>query len=157
MDEIEQDGGFALEVNEQDEPKSEDELTLDRHKDLLDKIREKHDEIAIYLAPKGFESVGIVVIAAPLNPKIAQGFVNQISKDGVDKAVAAENFAINCVVYPDRATVKNIFIKKPFSLPKSSAGPRNWPGATLKSWEKTKTSARRSLTEVSRAFGFSVP
>lgn len=132
MDEIEQDGGFALEVNEQDEPKSEDELTLDRHKDLLDKIREKHDEIAIYLAPKGFESVGIVVIAAPLNPKIAQGFVNQISKDGVDKAVAAENFAINCVVYPDRATVKNIFIKKPFFATKIVGRAQELAGGDVK-------------------------
>lgn len=93
--------------------KTEDELILEKHKGLLDPIRAKYDEIAVFVPPRGFESVGLVVVAAPLNPKVFQNFVNLVSKDSTDKAVATENFALISIVHPDRETAKAIFKKKP--------------------------------------------
>lgn len=104
-------GAIAPADGQEQEPKTEDELTLERHQVLLDGLRAKYDEIAIFQAPKGFD--GLVVIAAPKNPKVFQSFVNQVSKENVDKAVATENFALSCVVHPDRESVKAIFVKKP--------------------------------------------
>ena len=86
---------------------------MDQHKALLDPIRAKYDEIAMFLPPRGFEHVGLIVVAAHANPKVYQNFVNQVSKESTDKAVATENFALSCVVHPDRETAKAIFKKKP--------------------------------------------
>jgi hypothetical protein len=93
--------------------KTEDELIMDQHKTLLEPLRAKYDDIAIFMPPRGFEQVGLIVVAAHPNPKVYQNFVNQVSKDSTDKAVATENFALNCVVHPDRETAKAIFKKKP--------------------------------------------
>jgi len=93
--------------------KTEDELILDQHEALLAPLRAKYDELAYFMPPRGFEQVGLVVVAAHPNPKVYQNFVNQVSKDSTDKAVATENFALNCVVHPDRETAKAIFKKKP--------------------------------------------
>lgn len=112
MDDIENEGAAAPDASAQD-GKTEDELLIDKHKALLDPIRAKYDEISIFVAPKGFEQVGLVVVAAPLNPKSFQNFVNLVSKDSTDKAVATENFALVCIVHPDRETAKAIFKKKP--------------------------------------------
>jgi hypothetical protein len=138
MSDIENEGAAALEVDaseqtgQDQEGKTEDELILDRHKALLDGIRTKHDEIVVFLAPRGFEQVGLVVISAPSNPKIFQNFVNLISKDSTDKAVATENFALSSVVHPDRETAKSIFKKKPAFALKVAARAQELAGSDTK-------------------------
>jgi hypothetical protein len=75
-----------------------------------------HGEIGAWPTPGN----GLVVVAAPKNPKTYQNLVNALQDDKIDKAVELEKFALNCVVYPvtaegkpDRAAVKRIFAAKP--------------------------------------------
>lgn len=80
--------------------------------DVLAKLREKHDDIAIYPAPKKFDC-GIIVIAPPANHKSYQDYINNLHKDQSDKAFEATRFLLNCVVYPDREIAKKIFEYRP--------------------------------------------
>jgi hypothetical protein len=112
--------------------KTNDELLIDKHEALLAPFRAKYDEIALFVPPKGFEHVGLIVVAAPLNPKVFQNFVNQVSKDTTDKAVASENFALTCVVHPDRETAKSIFKKKPATALKICGRAQELAGADAK-------------------------
>lgn len=82
---------------------------------VIEEMRAKYEEIAIFKAPKGFD--GIVIVAAPVNPKTYQNFVNNLASDKTDKAVETMNFAIQCTVHPDRLTVKAMYAKRgPFGL-----------------------------------------
>lgn len=112
------------------EQKTEEDLILDRHKVLLDGLRGKYDEIAIFVAPKPFE--GLVVVAAPKNPKTYQTYVNSLAKDSIDKAVAMENFALSCVVHPSREDTKAIFVKRPAFAMKISGRAQELAGSDAK-------------------------
>jgi hypothetical protein len=114
MNEIENEGAAAPDVATFDDElvqKTEEELVLEQHKELIDKARAKFGDIAIFSAPRGFS--GIVILAAPQNSKLYDTFVNQLADDKIDKAVASRNFALSCTVHPDRDTLKKIFDKQP--------------------------------------------
>ena len=94
-----------------EEDMTPEERLRSENADIIAKAESEHDEIAIYQAPKGFS--GIVIVAAPSNPKTFQNFVNQVAKPETDKAVETQNFALNCVVHPDRNAMKAMFAKRP--------------------------------------------
>jgi hypothetical protein len=89
---------------------------------VIEEMRSKYEDIEIYPAPKGFS--GIVIIAAPTNPKVFQNLVNQLAKESTDKAVELVNFAITCTVFPkERAEVKAMYAKRgAFALKMASVG-----------------------------------
>lgn len=94
---------------------SAEEQLLADNAAIIDEMRSKYDDIAIYPAPKGFD--GVVIIAPPANPKVFQNFANNLNSGKADVAVETINFALACVVHPDRATAKAIFAKKvPFAF-----------------------------------------
>lgn len=76
---------------------------------IIDEMRSKHDEIAIFPAPKGFD--GVIIVAAPA-PKALQNYVNGVANEKLDKAVETWNFALSSVVHPERAIVRAMFAKK---------------------------------------------
>jgi hypothetical protein len=81
------------------------------HADVIEEMRGKYDEIAIFKAPKGFE--GIVIVATPANPKTFQNYVNNLGSDKTDKAVETVNFAVQCTVFPrERTDVKAMYTKR---------------------------------------------
>jgi hypothetical protein len=81
------------------------------HKELLERLREKHEEIAIFPAPKKFG--GIIVIAPPLNHKSYQDYVNNLHNDKADKSVEATKFLLACTFHPDPQTAKEIYKHRP--------------------------------------------
>jgi hypothetical protein len=92
-----------------------DQLLIDNAA-IIEEMRGKHDEIAIFPAPKGFD--GVIIVAAPA-PKALQNYVNGIADPKLDKAVETWNFAAQAVVHPDKATVRAMFAKKgmlPFKI-----------------------------------------
>jgi hypothetical protein len=92
-------------------PAADETDPLAPHKELLAKLREKHDEIAIFPAPKKFG--GIIVIAPPPNHKSYQDYTNNLHNDRADKAAESTKFLLACVVHPDRETAKQIFVYRP--------------------------------------------
>lgn len=77
---------------------------------IIEEMRSKHDEIAIFPAPRGFD--GVIIVAAP-SPKALQNYVNSVADPKLDKAVETWNFALQSVVHPaDKATVRAMFAKK---------------------------------------------
>jgi hypothetical protein len=95
---------------------------LAEHAAVIEEMRGKYEEIEIYPAPKGFS--GIVIIAAPTNPKTFQNLVNQLAKENTDKAVELVNFALTCTVFPkEREVVKSMYAKRgAFALKMASVG-----------------------------------
>lgn len=107
-------GTTATEIQEtaglSDEQIAENKLMSD-NAEVIEEMRGKYEDIAIYKAPKGFD--GIVIIAAPANPKTFQNFVNNVANEKTDKAVETVNFAIQCTVFPrDRNEVKAMYAKR---------------------------------------------
>jgi hypothetical protein len=96
--------GAAASTDTSDDP-------LAQFAELLCKLRDKHDEIAIFPAPKKFG--GIIVIAPPPNHKSYQDYINNLHNDRADKAVEATKFLLACVVHPDREIAKKIFEYRP--------------------------------------------
>lgn len=76
---------------------------------ILAKLSEEHGDIASFDVP-GF---GLVVLAVPDNDAEYNDLVNRLADTNADKAVAMRNFALACVVHPDRDTAKRIFKKRP--------------------------------------------
>jgi hypothetical protein len=89
---------------------------------VIEEMRGKYEDIEIYPAPKGFS--GIVIIAAPTNPKTFQNLVNQLAKENTDKAVELVNFAMTCTVFPkERESVKAMYAKRgAFALKMAAVG-----------------------------------
>ena len=92
---------------------------MSEKEELLAKAREEHGEIAWY----DLKHLGIVIIAAPANAEEYDSLVNRLANDKADKALAMRNFALACVVHPDRETAKKIFKAKPaFALKVGARG-----------------------------------
>jgi hypothetical protein len=81
------------------------------HQELLAKLREKHDELAIFPAPKKFG--GIIVLAPPVNHKSYQDYINNLHNERSDKSVEATKFLLACTVHPERETAKKIYEHRP--------------------------------------------
>lgn len=111
MNEVAQ-GADALDNEQADGSGTGDGGLLEQHKQLIDELRMKHDDIAIWAAPPRFG--GIIVAAVPGNPKVTQAFINAMNDPKIDKAIAQQDYASKSVVHPDPQTVKDIFAKKPF-------------------------------------------
>lgn len=92
---------------------SDDEATdpLAPYQELLGKIREKHDEIAIFPAPKKFG--GIIVLAPPVNHKSYQDYINNLHNDRADKSVEATKFLVACTVHPENQVAREIYKYRP--------------------------------------------
>lgn len=84
---------------------------------VLAPLRAKHGEIAYWEIPR----FGLVVAAAPENLAEHDRLLNTFKKPEADVAGALRTFATVCVVYPDAATVKQIFRKYPFFADKVAA------------------------------------
>lgn len=108
----------------------EEQALLDKNKELIASLRDKYDEVAVWAAPPRFG--GVIVAAVPLNPKIVQAFINAVNDPKVDKAVAQENYAMQCVVHPDKETTKQIFSRKPFLSAKIAGRVSEMAGADAK-------------------------
>lgn len=89
------------------------------HTAILAPFREKHGEIAYWDVPR----FGLVVAAAPENQAEYHKLVNALKNDKADSALALEQFALACVVYPERAQAKAIFKARPaFALKVAGRG-----------------------------------
>jgi hypothetical protein len=100
---------------------AEDELLEGADAALVAELRAKHDDIAYWAVPR----FGLVVAAAPENPKEYHRLVNDLKNDKIDSAVALETFALACVVHPTREEAKRIFRAKPaFALKVAGRGQR---------------------------------
>jgi hypothetical protein len=92
---------------------------LEQHKELLDGLRAKYDEIAVWAAPARFG--GIIIAAVPENPRVTEKFINDANDPKIDRAVSMKSYALSSVVHPDREITQQIFNRKPF-LPARIAG-----------------------------------
>jgi hypothetical protein len=99
----------------------------------IQSAKDTYEEVAIFMAPRGFEEMGIVIVAAPLNSKTYENLLNNLAKDQTDKAVELRNFAIQCTVFPkDRDAVKKMYVKRtPFAL-KAAARAQELAGSDTK-------------------------
>jgi len=100
---------------------------LEQHKELLDRLRVKYDEIAIWPAPPRFG--GIIVAAVPESPRVTEKFINEANDPKIDKAISMRNYALASVVHPDRETIQQIFTRKPFLPAKIAARVSELAGA----------------------------
>ncbi len=112
------------------EGQREEAKLLADNAEIIEQARAKHEEIAIFKAPSGFE--GIVIIGAPTNPKTYQNYVNQLAKNETDKAVETVNFALACTFHPDRATAKTMYAKRGAFALKVSAKAQELAGSETK-------------------------
>jgi hypothetical protein len=77
----------------------------------VEKLRKEHGEIA-YFHAAGF---GLVVVASPKNPACFRQLFNDIHSGSYEERPreVQEQFALDCVVYPDRDRVATLLQSKP--------------------------------------------
>lgn len=114
----EQMGATPPDFAQENEPSGNDTL-LEQNRELLDGLRAKYDEIAVWPAPPRFG--GIIVAAVPDNPRVTEKFINDANDPKIDRAVSMKSYAMQSVVHPDREITQQIFNRKPF-LPARIAG-----------------------------------
>ncbi len=85
---------------------------LEQNRELIEGLRAKYDELAIWPAPPRFG--GIIIAAVPENPRVTEKFINDANDSRIDKAVSMKSYALASVVHPDRETTQQIFNRKPF-------------------------------------------
>lgn len=122
----------ASETEDELEQKTEEEVTLEKYKDVIDRARAKFGDIGIFMAPKGFEEHGIFIVAAPQNPKLYDAYVNELADDKKDKSVASKGFANSCSVYPEREVRAAIFKKYPAFALKVAGRAQELAGSDVK-------------------------
>jgi len=103
----EQAGGADVRPEGED-PEAEFRAT---HKELLQELETKYDEIRVLRAPKSLGG-GPIVIATPKRT-VYQKFVVDIRNEKMSAPIVSEALAYGSVVYPDRETLKQYFETKP--------------------------------------------
>lgn len=66
-------------------------------------LRAKHKVIGYWDVP----GHGLVACTKP-RPVVFKKYVNELNNDKLDKGVVQEQFALHCIVYPDRKTAERI-------------------------------------------------
>lgn len=110
-------GGFAVNVaracrricggDDGPNPKLESKADADE----VERLRKEHGEIA-YFHVSGF---GLLVVASPKNPACFRQLFNDIHAGSYDERPreVQEQFALDCVVHPDRDRVATLLARKP--------------------------------------------
>jgi hypothetical protein len=79
-----------------------------KYADKLAELRAKHGKIGYW----ELHGHGLVVCTKP-KAVVFRKYVNDLHNDKLDKALVQEEYALRCIVHPDRAAAKRIFEDMP--------------------------------------------